>query len=121
MARACLDRRAISGNLPAEIMPSLAIQLPPHAATLGSARYWGRFAAVIPPVGMNRTLAKGAENARSVCTPPIASAGENLTRLSPLARAMLISVGVATPGITGALRSSHQPTPAGAESGGPTA
>jgi len=42
--------------------------------------------------------------------PPIASAGKNFTSVMPSASAIWISVGVATPGMTGTPRSWHART-----------
>ena len=52
----------------------------------------------IPPVGINFTLGKGAETAFKYFTPPEISAGNNFRISQPKFIALVISVGVKTPG-----------------------
>ena len=59
----------------------------------------------MPPVGMNRSWGNGPAIAARALAPPIASAGKNFTSVMPSASAIWISVGVATPGMTGIPRS----------------
>ena len=54
----------------AAISSSATIQLPPTAATDGSARYDAAFAALTPPVGIQRTPGNGPCSARRSATPP---------------------------------------------------
>src|SRR5450755_4303716 len=91
----------MAGQSNAAINGRATIQLPPTASTAGCARYAANVSAEMPPVGTNFRSPKGAESALTAGSPPLMSAGKNLTTLQPSSSAVCISVGVATPGNTG--------------------
>src|SRR5512140_692181 len=94
-----------------------AIHEPPQATTLLNPRYALTFAALIPPVGRNRTLPYGAAMALRYGSPPIGSAGKNFRVSSPRESAASMSVGVQMPGKTGSSRARHQSTTGGLQPG----
>ncbi len=88
-------------NSPAAIHSRRATHDPAHATTRSKPRYAARFPALMPPVGMNPIERYGAAIAWRSGSPPIASAGKNLSTSSRFSSAASTSVGVQTPGKTG--------------------
>ena len=67
----------------------------------------------MPPVVMNFSLGKGPPRSLSIFTPPLVSAGKNLSVSSPRERPISISLGVHTPGQQGTSCSLHHLTVSG--------
>src|SRR4030095_9640504 len=98
MALATRDSSVMRSKRCCAIQSAGAIQDPPHAITRLNARYEARLLAFTPPVGMKSMSLYGAAIALRYGRPPIGSAGKNFTTRRPRFRAVLISVGVHTPG-----------------------